>query len=296
MERIELASIVQLAVETCQPHCEREAQDLRVTLPPAAVFLHADPTRLAQVFGNLLNNASKFTPTGGRIELVAELWGDEVAVTVRDTGIGLAADMRSRVFELFAQVDASRSLSKGGLGIGLALAKRITELHGGSIAVFSEGLDRGSEFVVRLPLVSQAGDQASGVAPAGSTSPAASRRILVVDDNRDSAESMSALLALDGHQTLMSHDGLDALEKAASFRPDVILLDIGLPLLDGYEVCRRIREQPGTEHVVMIATTGWGQPDDRRKSREAGFDSHCVKPVDHAVLSELIAHPRARRD
>ncbi len=295
-ERVELASIVQLAVETCQPHCEREAQELRVVLPPAAIVLEADATRLAQVFGNLLNNASKFTPRGGRIELVAEPRGDQVAVTVRDTGIGIAADMRSRVFELFTQVDASRTLSKGGLGIGLALAKRITELHGGSIAVFSEGQDRGSEFVVELPLVSQEDDQAPARAPEGQTPHAATRRILVVDDNRDSAESMTALLALDGHETLMSHDGLDAVEKAASFRPDAILLDIGLPKLDGYGVCRRIREQAWGKDILMIALTGWGQADDRRKSSEAGFDSHCVKPVNHAALMDLLNQPADRLD
>ena len=293
-ERVELASIVQLAVETCQPHCEREAQELRVVLPPTAIFLEADATRLAQVFGNLLNNASKFTPRGGRIELAAELRGDKVAVTVRDTGIGITADMRSRVFELFTQVDASRNLSKGGLGIGLALAKRITELHGGSISVFSEGQDRGSEFLVQLPVMSQAGDQAPAVTPAGPTPRVATRRILVVDDNRDSAESMTALLALDGHETLMSYDGLDAVEKAASFRPDVILLDIGLPKLDGYGVCRRVREQSWGKDILMIALTGWGQADDRRKSSEAGFDSHCVKPVDHAALMELLSQPGGR--
>ena len=293
-ERIELASVVQLAVETCQPHCEREAQELRVLLPPTPVYLQADLVRLAQVFGNLLNNASKFTPRGGRIELVAELLDGKVAVTVRDTGIGIAADMQSRVFELFTQVDDSRNLSKGGLGIGLALAKRLTELHGGSIAVFSEGRDRGSEFVVELPVLKEAHDLAAMASAAGALPPVVSRRILVVDDNQDGAESLAALLAMDGHETLMSHDGLDAIDKAQSFRPDVILLDIGLPKLDGFEVCRRIRAQPGGKDIMMVAMTGWGQADDRRKSKEVGFDSHCVKPVDHAALLEIISQSRAQ--
>ena len=293
-KRIELASVVQLAVETCQPHCEREAQELHVLLPPTPVYLQADLVRLAQVFGNLLNNASKFTPRGGRIELVAELLDGKVAVTVRDTGIGIAADMQSRVFELFTQVDDSRNLSKGGLGIGLALAKRLTELHGGSIAVFSEGRDRGSEFIVQLPVLEEAHDQAAGALAAGALPPVVSRRILVVDDNQDGAESLAALLELDGHETLMSHDGLDAIDKAQSFRPDVILLDIGLPKLDGFEACRRIRELPGGKDIVMVAMTGWGQAEDRRKSKEAGFDSHCVKPVDHAALFEILSQSRAQ--
>ncbi len=293
-ERIELALVVNLAVETCQPHCERKAQELRVLLPPEPIILDADATRLAQVFGNLLNNASKFTPKGGRIELVAELHGENAVVTVRDTGIGIETNMQSRVFELFTQVDAARNLSAGGLGIGLALAKRITELHGGSIALFSEGRDRGSEFVVQLPVINRANDSAAALPSAGKAPPVASQRVLVVDDNQDGAESLAALLTLDGHQILMSHDGLDALAKAALFKPDVILLDIGLPQLNGYGVCRRIREQPGGKDIVMIAMTGWGQADDRRKSIEAGFDAHCVKPVSHALLVALMTQPRVR--
>ena len=295
-ERVELASVVNMAVETCQPHCERKTQELRVVLPPEPLFLHADPMRLAQVFGNLLNNASKFTPKGGRIGLFADVQDGEVAVKVKDNGIGIEADMHARVFELFTQADTSSHLSAGGLGIGLALAKRLTELHGGSIAVFSEGRDRGSEFVVQLPILNEANSSVAAPSSAASASPMASRRVLVVDDNQEGAESLAALLALDGHQVLMSHDGLDAVEKAAAFRPDVILLDIGLPKLNGYEACRRIREQPGGKGIVMVAMTGWGQADDRRKSRDAGFDSHCVKPVDHAVLMDLLTQPRARLD
>ena len=295
-ERIDLASIVHLAAEICQPHCERKAQALSVVLPPTPIYVNADPMRLAQVFGNLLNNASKFTPKRGRIELFASVQGEKVSVTVKDTGIGIEAGMQSRVFELFTQVNASHNPSAGGLGIGLALAKRITELHGGSIAVFSEGQDRGSEFVVQLPTMNEALHSAAVPSLMDATSPVASRRILVVDDNLDGAHSLAALLALDGHDILIAHDGLDAVAKAASFRPHVILLDIGLPKLNGFEACRRIREQPAGKDILMIAMTGWGQAEDRRKSSEAGFDSHCVKPVSHAVLLDLLTQARAPLD
>jgi PAS domain S-box-containing protein len=295
-ERIDLASIVHLALEICQPHCERNAQSLSVALPPTPIYLNADPMRLAQVFGNLLNNASKFTPKRGRIELFASVQGEEVAVTVKDTGMGIEIGMQSRVFELFTQVDAPHNSSAGGLGIGLALAKRITELHGGSIAVFSEGRDRGSAFVVQLPTMNEAHHSTAAPPLMDAASPTASRRILVVDDNLDGAHSLAALLALDGHDILIAHDGLDAVAKAAAFRPHVILLDIGLPKLNGFEACRRIREQPAGKDILMIAMTGWGQTEDRHKSSEAGFDIHCVKPVSHAVLVDLLTQARAPLD
>ncbi|MEO6746090.1 MAG: PAS domain S-box protein [Caldimonas sp.] len=291
-ERAELATVVRHAVETCQPHYERERQALRVALPSTPIYLHGDPARLAQLFGNLLNNASKYTPAGGCIELVAEAQGEEVVVTVRDNGIGIPADMLSRVFDLFTQVDASRDLSQGGLGIGLALAKRLTEMHGGTIAVRSEGRDRGSEFVVHLPVMKEGGDPGPAVTAAGATLPVTARRILVVDDNQDSAESLAALLAHDGHDMLTAHDGLDAIEKAASFRPDVILLDIGLPKLNGYEACRRIRQQAGGRSILIIAQTGWGQDADRRAAEAAGFDAHLLKPADLSQLFTLINAPR----
>ena len=296
LERVDLASVVQVAVETCQPHCDLAGQVLRVVLPAGPVLLHGDPVRLAQVLGNLLNNASKYTPAGGCIELIAEKLADAAVVTVRDTGIGIPPDMLSRVFDLFTQIDASRNLSKGGLGIGLALARRLTELHGGSIVARSEGHDRGSEFVLHLPLMVEDHGLAPTPVVAGTASVPAGRRILVVDDNLDGAESLALLLGLDGHDTQMAHDGLDAVEKAALYRPDVILLDIGLPRLNGYEVCRRIRAQAWSKGTVIIAMTGWGQDDDRRKSSEAGFDSHCVKPVDPALLADLLSQARARSD
>ncbi len=291
-ERTFLSDVVHDAVEICQPHFERADQTLSVTLPSGPVPLHADAARLVQVLGNLLNNASKYTPTGGQVELVAESRPDQVVVTVRDNGIGIAADMQAKVFELFAQVDASRELSKGGLGIGLALARRLAEMHGGTIAVRSEGPGRGSEFVVTLPPMHAEPDAPAAADRSGAPAHRAARRILVVDDNLDSAQTMALLLELDGHQTLTAHDGPEALDKASAFRPEVVLLDIGLPHLSGYEVCRRLRQQPWGSDALIIAMTGWGQADDLRKSAHAGFDNHCVKPVDHDALTALIQQAR----
>jgi PAS domain S-box-containing protein len=291
-----LADIVHDAVELCQPHFDRAHQSLSVTLPSSPVPMHADAARLVQVLGNLLNNASKYTPAGGHVELRAEFQLTHVVVTVRDNGIGIPADMQARVFDLFAQVDSSRELSKGGLGIGLALAKRLAEMHGGTITVSSEGSGRGSEFVVRLPVMRADPEAIAAADGSGATARKAGRRVLVVDDNQDSAESIALLLQFDGHQTRTAHDGPQALDMASSFRPDVILLDIGLPNLGGYEVCRRLRQQPWTSNALIIAMTGWGQADDLRKSAHAGFDKHCVKPVDHDALTALILQDRPVQD
>ena len=289
---IDLAAVVELAVETCQSHCEDQAQTLQVSLPPSPVLLDADLVRLAQVLGNLLNNASKFTPRGGRIELRAEVKGErgeQLSISVRDNGIGIAPHMQEQVFELFGQVEQSRGLSKSGLGIGLALARRIAEMHGGSLSVHSEGLHRGSEFVVCLPILQT---------PLNISRPNALenravtahrlRRVLVVDDNVDGAETLAALLTLEGHETRVCHDGLAAVETARAFQPDVVLLDIGLPKMDGYEACRQIRAQPGGEAICMMAVTGWGQAHDVQEAERAGFDSHCVKPIDPSVLASLL--------
>jgi PAS domain S-box-containing protein len=291
-ERIDLATIVNLAVEACQPHCELAGQELRVIVPTEPIHLHVDPARLAQVFGNLLNNASKYTPSGGRIWLTADVQGDEVAVSVRDTGIGIPPDMLPKVFDLFTQVDQSQERSKGGLGIGLALAKQLTEMHGGTLTARSDGPHRGSEFVVRLPIVTEARNPAGTAPVAEGSAPSTVRRILVVDDNRDAAESLAALLTLNGNQTELARDGLEAVEKAESFRPDVILLDIGLPKMNGYDACRRIRAQPWGVGVLILAQTGWGQEGDRRATQDAGFDGHLVKPVDPGVLFDLLASRR----
>ncbi len=277
-ERVELASVVQSAVEGSRPLIDASAHRLAVALPPEPVWLDADPTRLAQVFANLLTNAAKYTDRGGDIRLTAEVASGgcqppgEVVVSVRDSGIGIAPDHLPRLFEMFNQAAPALERSQGGLGIGLTLVKRLVELHGGTVQARSEGLGRGSEFVVRPPH---------------------RRRILVADDNRDAADSLALMLRLAGHEVHAVHDGQEAVEAAAWFRPDVAVLDIGMPRLNGYEACRRIREQPGGRGLVMVALTGWGQEEDKRRAIQAGFDHHLTKPVAPADLEELLRPPRA---
>ncbi len=289
-ERIELSAVVSSAVETSRPLIEAGGHDLTVSVPPAPVHLDADLTRLAQVFSNLLNNAAKYTEKGGRIRLAARRQGGDVLVSVQDTGVGIPPGMLPQVFEAFTQIDRSLERSQGGLGIGLTLVKRLVEMHGGSVTAHSEGLGRGSEFVVCLPVLAEKPEPGpTPVKPAAEAVLAMARRVLVVDDNRDSALSLAMLLRLTGCETWTAHDGVEAVETAAAYKPDVILLDIGMPRMNGYEACRTIREQPWGKSIMMVALTGWGQDEDRRLSREAGFDSHLVKPVDHAALMRLLA-------
>jgi PAS domain S-box-containing protein len=290
-ERVTLASVVNAAVETCRPLLSAKRQDLCVTLPEEEVLVEADPTRLAQVVLNLLNNAAKYTDEGGRIRLAAEQRGAEAVVTVKDTGIGISPQMLPRIFEMFTQVDHTLERSQGGLGIGLTLVKRLVELHGGTVEARSDGLGRGCEFVVRVPLAA-AGPQAAP--PDRSTGGEASttraeRRILVVDDNRDAVDSLGMLLKVMGHTVRTAYDGLEAVDAAATFKPEMVLLDIGLPRLNGYEAARRIRELADGKGVLLVALTGWGQEEDRRQSKDAGFDHHLVKPVDPAELQRLLA-------
>jgi PAS domain S-box-containing protein len=287
--RIELWAVVQSAVETARPQIEANGHTLTVTLPPTPVYLDADLTRLAQVFWNLLNNSAKYTEPGGRITLTATLQGTEAVVTVEDTGIGIPAEALPRLFEMFSQVDRNLDRAQGGLGIGLALVKGLTESHGGTVKVFSAGVGKGSSFVVRLP-VSHCVPVREKPSLTNGAAFGPRRRILVVDDNRDGASSLSMLLSVMGHDTLIAHDGLEGVELAEAFRPDLIVLDIGLPKLNGLDACRRIREQPWAKNVVIAAATGWGQDEDRRRSEEAGFDHHFVKPVDAAALGSLAAN------
>ncbi len=286
--RIELASTVNHAVEAVRPLCNSMNHELTVTLPQQPIYLNGDPTRLAQVVGTLLNNACKFTDKGGRIWLTVERGGEQAVMRVRDTGIGIAAEELPRIFEIFVQVDSSLERSASGLGIGLTLAKTLVEMHGGTMEVHSAGIGQGSEFVVRLPIMVDAPKPPPEPTVSEPTTTTACR-ILVVDDNRDSATSLATLLKLTGNETHTAHDGLEAVEAAATFRPDVVLLDIGLPKLNGFEVARRIREQPWSKGMMLVALTGWGQDEDRRKSQEAGFDHHMVKPVDYAALMKLLA-------
>ncbi|HJT65474.1 MAG TPA: PAS domain S-box protein [Pyrinomonadaceae bacterium] len=285
---VELSSVVQQAVEVARPLVDSAGHELVIELPEEPVYLYADRARLAQVFGNLLNNSAKYTGPEGAISLTAECSNGEILVTVKDNGAGIPAEKLDSIFDMFMQVDKTSDQSQGGLGIGLTLVKRLVEMHGGSIEARSAGEGLGSEFVVRLPVLARHTSAGHSDGDGAAKSPI-ERRILIVDDNRDSADSLSMLLELTGNKTYLAHDGLEALEAAEKHRPDVVLLDIGLPKLDGREVCRRIREQPWGKDIVVLALTGWGQDDDRRKSEEAGFNGHLVKPVDYDQLLEMLA-------
>ena len=292
-ERVELAAVVECALESSRSLIQQCGHALTVSLPPVPVSIVADPTRLGQVILNLLNNAAKYTERGGHIRLTAERRGGDVVVSVRDNGVGISPEMLPHVFDLFTQVDRSLERSQGGLGIGLTLVRRLVEMHGGSVEARSGGPGAGSEFVVRLPIVVASPTQPMN--PEANAEPAdraAGRRILVVDDNLDSARLLARLLKLRGHETHMAHDGGQAVEAAEAHRPEVILLDIGLPVLNGYDVARTIRERPWGEEVVIVALTGWGQEGDRLRSQEAGIDHHLVKPVDTAVLEKILSELR----
>jgi CheY-like chemotaxis protein len=255
-------------------------------MPAEPIPLDADPQRLAQVFANLLNNAAKYSEEGGSIRLVAERDANQVVVTVADTGIGISAEMLPKIFEIFSQENPTETRSQGGLGVGLSLVKRLVALHGGSVEAHSEGVAKGSSFIVRLPVAVGA---AAFRSEAARPEPPARRRVLVVDDNHDSADSLTALLKMMGNEVTTAYDGAQAVETAAALRPEVVLLDIGMPVLDGFEACRRIRQQPWGRGMYLIALTGWGQDEDRRRSQEAGFDSHLVKPVDADDLIRAVA-------
>jgi signal transduction histidine kinase/ActR/RegA family two-component response regulator len=306
-ERVELASVVHHAVEAARPLAKRRSQELTVALPEIPVYVNADPTRLAQIVGNLLNNACKFTEEGGRIWLTVEREdarrdqteaapdgvNPQVVIRVRDNGVGIAPDRLEGIFDLFTQVDTALERSLTGLGIGLTLVRTLVEMHGGTVEVSSTGIGQGSEFVVRLPIVTGAPIQP----PLSPTiEPVVTPlKILIVDDNCDSADMLATLLKFSGHETHTAHDGMAAVEAAINLDPDIILLDIGLPQLNGYEAARRIREQnSGRCRPVLVALTGWGQDEDRRRSEEAGFDAHIVKPVDHARLHKLLAELGSR--
>jgi PAS domain S-box-containing protein len=296
-ERVELASVVARAVETAQPGIDAQGHRLSVALPPDSLPLEADPVRLVQVVGNLLTNAAKYTERGGHIWLTAGREGGQAVLRVRDDGIGIAPDMLPRVFDLFVQVDHAAARSQGGLGIGLTLVKNLVRMHHGAVEVHSPGLGEGSEFVVRLPLAD--GGREGPAGRGGDGRPADARpgsRLLVVDDNRDAADSLAEMLRLQGHEVRVANDGPAGLELLEGYRPEMVFLDIGMPKMDGYEVARRLRRVPGLEHVRLAALTGWGQPEDRRRTAEAGFDHHLVKPVEPKTLDELLGNLPAPSD
>ncbi len=299
-EPLELGAVIAGAVETVQPLLAEKQHHLEVDVPDTTVSLEGDLTRLTQAIGNVLANAAKYTDNGGRITLAARRDGAWVEIRVHDSGIGIPPDQLPRIFELFTQVERADERGRGGLGIGLALVRRLVELHGGSVSAASEGPGRGSEFTVRLPRrpgparsatrprAAPANGSAAGEGAAGTGATPVCRRILIVDDNRDALESLAALMEMAGHRVRTAPDGELALAVARDFRPDIILLDLGLPKVDGYEVARRIRGEPWGKEVVLVALTGWGQETDRRRTRETGFDSHLVKPIDLEVLTKLV--------
>jgi signal transduction histidine kinase len=289
-QHITIKFVVEMAVEASRPLIEAGKHELKVNLLDDDIIIDADPTRISQVLSNLLNNAAKYTLDGGLIELTVARHGGEVSIGVRDSGVGLSTEMLPRVFELFTQVGRSLDRSQGGLGIGLALVKKLLELHSGSVVATSDGLGKGSTFPVKLPLPEHTGHL--GLASKSQIhreSEAAVRRILIVDDNKDGVESLRLLLELFGHRIQTASDGPGAFSRAIEFKPEVIFLDIGLPGLNGYEVARKLRSEPLTAKATLIAHTGWGTEDDRRMSKQAGFDFHLTKPVDAAQVNALLA-------
>jgi PAS domain S-box-containing protein len=289
--RVEVNRLVQHAVETAQPFLTTRRHQLTLTLPGEEIWLEADPSRLEQVLTNLLHNAAKFTDEGGHISLLVEPRAGEVVLRVRDTGMGIPPEVLPRIFEPFIQGNRTNDPSQGGLGIGLTLARRLVELHGGTLLATSDGAGQGSEFAVTLPLPA-----ALATAPHPETTPVPAHevrhqplRVLVVDDNEDTVEMLAALLAMDGHEVRMAYSGPDALAAAATFRPDAMVLDLGLPGFDGYEVARRLRQDSADRDMVLIAASGYGQEDDLQRSREAGFDHHLIKPVEPRRLREILA-------
>ncbi len=286
---VDLKAVVEQAIETCRPLIDAQGHDLTVSFPEEPLRFMADPIRLAQVFANLLNNAAKYSDHGGRISLAAFREGGEAVVRIRDTGHGIDQVVLPRVFDLFVQEDRTPTRTGGGLGVGLTLVQSLVKMHGGSVSAYSEGIGMGSQFVVRLPLSSVPRDSTSARSKEIiiQDSTGAHRRVLIVDDNCDAARSLELLLKSGGHEVRTAFTGPDGVEMALSYQPEVVLLDIGLPEMDGYQVARQIRELPGGKAMILVALTGWGQPEDRRKATDAGFDAHLTKPVDHSVLMEL---------
>jgi CheY-like chemotaxis protein/two-component sensor histidine kinase len=295
-QRVQLASVVETALETARPLLDERRQRVTTDLPATPVWLDADPLRLAQILANLLTNAAKYSEPGGRVDLRASTDAGRLSISVSDTGIGIEPELLPRVFEMFSQVKSSIDRAEGGLGIGLALVKGLVELHEGTVEARSEGLGKGAEFVVTLPLPGHGQQPAAqnGDSTRNETPPRAAR-ILVADDNRDAAASLATLLQLDGHEITVANDGRHALAAAESFRPHIALLDIGMPKLNGYEVARHVRAEAWGKSVVLVAVTGWGQSEDKRRAFEAGFDHHFTKPLDLDVLGAFLNDVLSRR-
>lgn len=288
-ERMDMRLVVERAVETSRHLFDRKRHELSVSLPPEPVWLHADPTRMEQVVVNLLNNAAKYTDDGGRVTVVVRQEGDEMVLRVRDTGIGIASELLPRIFDLFTQADRSLARSQGGLGIGLSLVQKLVEMHRGTVEVQSAGLGRGSEFVVRLPVLLSPAPPILPTATNPAKRPTKSRRVVVVDDNVDAAESLAELLKLSDHDVRTAYTGPAALEVIEAHHPEFVLLDIGLPGLSGYDVARWLKASPERKGMWVVAMTGYGRDSDLQLAKEAGFDAHMVKPVDPAKVLALVA-------
>jgi signal transduction histidine kinase len=295
-EPVEVADLVARAVETVQPLIAERGHQLHLSVTTQPIRVFGDPLRLTQVLGNVLSNAAKYTENGGQISLTARQVDDAVEIRVQDTGIGIPTDMQPMIFDMFTQLNLQTGRPQSGLGIGLALVRKLLEMHGGSVTAFSEGNGHGSEFLISLPVIASGITAGNGRAAVGLDSDVGAeavqvrRRILVADDNSDALESLVTLLELGGHEVFSAANGALALESAERNLPEVALLDIGMPKLDGYEVARRIRAQPWGRQITLVALTGWGQESDRRRSGEAGFDSHLVKPLDLDKLTALLEH------
>lgn len=286
--RVRLADVVQSAVEACQPFIDEADHELSVSIPDEPIYLNADPHRLAQVFSNLLNNSTRYTPDGGRIVLSAERDESDVVVTVKDNGLGIPAEMIDRIFERFAQIDRPQERASSGLGLGLSLVKSLVEMHGGEITVHSEGTGAGSTFSIRLPAWNET--PSATVEATKAKTKTNGLRILVVDDNKAAADMLGMSVRILGNDVRKASDGKEGIEVAAEFRPDVVLMDLGMPKMNGYDAARHIRQQPWGKNILLVALSGWGQDEDKRKTKEAGFDHHLVKPAEPSELTNLFAN------
>ena len=289
MEPTTLQDVLAMALETARPAVDAANHQMSISIPPEPIDLVVDATRLAQVIANLVNNAAKYTPPNGRIRVSAQRGQDQILISVQDSGIGIPPEMTAVIFDMFTQVEGGRERTRGGLGLGLPLAKRLAQMHGGDVTVHSAGRGEGSEFVVTLPLPEPAREAALAGSSGEYAVPHTSLRVLVVDDNQDAASSMAMLLGAMGNDVQIAHDGMQALDLNDTFQPHAVLLDLGLPLMSGSQVARRIRERAGGDDVTLIAVTGWGAECDRIETRNAGFDPHLVKPVDPVELMQLVA-------
>jgi CheY-like chemotaxis protein/nitrogen-specific signal transduction histidine kinase len=285
-----LALAVESALESCNSLFSSREHEITLSIAPEPLVVEGDFARLAQVFVNLLSNSAKYTNPGGRIRVSLEKDGDNALVSVHDSGVGIPRDALGSVFDMFSQIQSHKRLAAGGLGIGLALVRSLVHMHGGSVEAHSEGPGTGSVFLVRLPLLQAASSAAPARRPDADASAPARRRILVADDNIDAADTLAMLLEMQGHETRTATDGSQAVELAAAFRPDIIFMDVGMPRVDGLEATRQIRAQPWGNSILIVALTGWGQPNDRRQTHEVGMNLHLVKPIDLEGIAAVLAH------